>query len=83
LLEIMQRDPYPAVRRFAARALGHLLPERARAFAAFVPETAPDARGAAVAALRAALPFPAAALAEGANLWRAPPAALQAIEIGE
>lgn len=44
LLEALEHDPYPVVRRFAARALQKLWPEAQGEFSAFVPESEPHAR---------------------------------------
>jgi len=44
LLEVMQHDPYPAVRRFARNALIDLAPELSETLRRFVPEATAEAR---------------------------------------
>jgi hypothetical protein len=62
LLEALEHDPYPAVRRFAARALAQVHPSLSAELANFVPESTPAERRGFVAVLRqhSALPQPAA-----------------------
>lgn len=81
LLEAMEHDPYPVVRRFAARSLGDLEPALRPQLEAFVPEVPLSARARFVAALRERVTYEPPP-GETLNLWRAE-ARTQAIEIGE
>jgi hypothetical protein len=87
LLDVMERDDYPAVRHLAWRALGRLSGEggpAAAAAASYDPAAPPAARRAACGAIRAALPAGAVADLDGARAARLrADARLVAIEIGE
>jgi hypothetical protein len=81
LLDVMERDPYPAVRRFAARALARQRPEVAALLERFVPETPAEERAGFAAQLHLKLAVPELDQAH-ARALRAE-AAEQAIDIGE
>jgi predicted CXXCH cytochrome family protein len=83
LLEVMQNDPYPAVRRFARDALAALQPEAARAIKGFVPEATPAERRVIVANLRAALSIGRPAIEDETLRSLRARASEVAIEIGE
>jgi hypothetical protein len=80
LLEVMEHDPYPAIRHLAQRSARRLAAREA-ALAAFIPESAPAERTRALAALRARFPLPAA---QGPAIQALRASAQErAIEIGE
>ncbi len=83
LLKVIEHDPYPVVRRFAARALGELLPHLSAQIAAFVPESPLSERTAFVALLKPAVPPTAAPFDQAFLQSLRHQAAAQAIEIGE
>jgi predicted CXXCH cytochrome family protein len=56
LLEVMEHDDYPVVRRFAAQALAELRPDLRSKLAQFVAETPAQERARFVAGLRTSLP---------------------------
>jgi len=87
LEEVMRGDPYPAVRRIAARGAAALAPDAARALTAFDPTGPPPARLAALrrwgAVARGGATWPpvATVVGEPSRLRRA--ANMQALDIGE
>ncbi len=80
LLEVMENDPYPAIRHLAQRAARQLLAQDS-ALASYVPETPRDQRSRALAPLRARFGLPGGAAAIIQEL-RAE-ASARAIEVGE
>lgn len=83
LLEVMEHDPYPVVRRFAARSLAALQPGHAEALAGFVPEIPRAARTLFVSALKAKLGNTLPELAQETMVSLRARASSQAIDIGE
>ena len=83
LLEVMEHDPYPAVRRLAARSLAAVAPAHARELAAFVPETPPTYRTRFVRAIRDKLGDTLPALSQETMVLLRAQASSQAIDIGE
>jgi predicted CXXCH cytochrome family protein len=81
LLEVLEQDPYPAVRRFAARALARRVPALAARLSTFVPESTPDERHAMAAELRKQLggTWPSSEILKALRAQ----AEAQAIDIGE
>jgi hypothetical protein len=87
LEEVMRADPYPAVRRIAARAAAALAPAAAPALTAFDPTGPPPARLAALArwgaVARAGATWPPAATVAGEPSRLRGAANMQALDIGE
>lgn len=81
LLEVMQNDPYPAVRRFARDALADLAPTLRNRLRAFVPESSSSERSAWLAELTRGMEQ--APLDPGFVAQLRAKAAAVAIEIGE
>jgi hypothetical protein len=82
LLEVMEHDDYPVVRRFAARALAELRPDQRGKLSQFVPEVPARDRARFVGGLRTSLP-PLPALPEGTLIELRSQASARAIDIGE
>jgi predicted CXXCH cytochrome family protein len=80
LLEVMENDPYPAIRHLAQRSARQLLAPSSE-LTSYVPETPRDQRSRALAALRARFALPSAAA--GIIQTLRADASARAIEIGE
>ncbi|MFT3922667.1 MAG: cytochrome c3 family protein [Myxococcales bacterium] len=83
LLEAIEHDPYPVVRRFAARALAALEPTLRARLAQFVPETPTDQRSRTVNELKQSLAGRVHALPAEVLSSLRERASASAIEIGE
>jgi predicted CXXCH cytochrome family protein len=83
LLEALEHDPYPVVRRFAARSLSRLQPHQAQALAAFVPESPLARRSEFARTLARAFDPPLPELPRDTLASLRTQAKAQAIDIGE